>query len=70
MVVIGGLLVLAGYGVGIYGWCQTRGYAVSFLEVWRASWPGGKNENTAAGTTGKSQATSPASAPGLGQGVA
>jgi hypothetical protein len=69
VVVIGGALALAGYAVGIYGYCMTRGYAVSFPEVWAPRWPGGKSTNAKAGGKGTA-AGSPAQSPGLGRGVA
>lgn len=68
MVVIGGLMLLFAYGVGIYGWLMVSGYAVSFPEAWKATWPGGKSTNPPAGTGKAGKAQPPTGT--LGKGVA
>jgi hypothetical protein len=36
---IGLVLVLAGYYVGLYGYCLVRGYDVTFTSLAHTSWP-------------------------------
>lgn len=39
MAAIGMVMVLAGYSLGLWGYCLIKGYDVSFLQLFKAEWP-------------------------------
>jgi len=51
MIPIGLGLALAGYTVGIWGYCLVRGYNVTFMQLFKPTWPLG-------GTAGEGSAGS------------
>ena len=53
MIPVGLGLVLAGYAVGIWGYCLVRGYNVPFLQLWGPVWPGAAKAKTTAKTAAK-----------------
>ena len=40
MIAIGLGLAWAGYTVGIWGYCLVRGYDVTFMQLFKGTWPG------------------------------
>lgn len=40
-VAVGVFALWAGYAVGIWGYCLTQSYAVTFPQLFKSTWPGG-----------------------------
>jgi len=64
IVAVGMGLIYAGYTVSILGYCWVRGYAVTFTDLFRQTWPGVQAAEQPAGShklktiTGNQQVTS------------